>query len=382
MLRRRPRFKVAGVVRGVALAAACAAAGASTPPASAGRAVATTAPNLTDLQWAGQRVIYSYAGLTPPSGLLRKIRHGEVAGIIFFGGNIESKTQIAAVITELEKADASSYNPIREPLLLMTDQEGGLVRRLPGAPKLSEKQIGLSSDPPAAATSAGTGAGNNLRSVGMNVNLAPVVDPYRQAGDFYDQYQRSYSMNASTAGSLGADFIKAQQATHVAATAKHFPGLASAASSQNTDAKPVTLWDSLSRIRNVDELPYSKAITAHVKLVMLDWASYPNIGTRRPAGLSSKIVKGELRKRLGFTGVTITDAIGAGGLSGYGSIGNRTRLAALAGMDLILSAAQNVSEGNQAVDSLETNYQNGTLNRANFQAAANRVIALRASLPG
>lgn len=367
--------------------AAVTAAGAA--PVTAGSTVHITAataaaaiPSLTYRQLAGQRVIYSYAGLTPPPGLLRHIRHGEVGGIIFFGGNISSRSQIAAVVHELERANASSLNPVRAPLLLMTDQEGGLVRRLPGAPLLSEKQIGRSADPAGEATSAGTGAGNNLRSVGMNVNLAPIVDIYRHAGDFYDQYGRAYSSNASTAARLGADFIRAQQATGVAATAKHFPGLGSAAATQNTDAGPVRLYDSLTRIRTVDELPYKSAIAAGVKLVMASWASYPNIGSRRPAGLSSKVVKGELRRRLGFTGVTITDAIEAGGLRGYGSIARRSRMAAQAGMDLVLSAGQNVGNGNSAVSSLEDGYRYRTLNRADFRAAVARVITLRRSLPG
>ena len=129
---------------------------------------------------AGQRVIYSYAGLTPPASLLGLISHGEAAGVIFFADNISSDAQIAKVIETLKEADASPQNPVGAPLLLMTDQEGGQVRRLPGAPLLSEKQIGESADPAATATLAGAGAGRNLRGVGMNVNLAPVLDVYRQ----------------------------------------------------------------------------------------------------------------------------------------------------------------------------------------------------------
>jgi len=100
-------------------------------------------PSLTAAQQAGQRVIYSYNGLTPPATLLSWIRHGLVGGVIFFGGNISSRTQIAGVIKQLDRANASTLNPMRAfPLLLMTDQEGGAVRRLPGQPLLSAKQIG------------------------------------------------------------------------------------------------------------------------------------------------------------------------------------------------------------------------------------------------
>ena len=142
-------------------------------------------------QLAGQRVIYAYAGLKPPASLLAVIRAGEAAGVIFYGPNISSLSQIRAVVRELVKASASS--PVHAPLLMLTDQEGGEVRRLPGAPVLSEKQIGESANAVALAAAAGVGAGRNLAGVGMNVNLAPVLDVFRQPGNFVDEFQRSYA---------------------------------------------------------------------------------------------------------------------------------------------------------------------------------------------
>jgi beta-N-acetylhexosaminidase len=241
---------------------------------------------------------------------------------------------------------------------------------------LSEKQIGESAGPAAQATAAGTGAGQNLAGAGLNVNLAPVLDVYRAAGNFDDQFQRSYSMNPQTVADLGADFITAQQATKVAATAKHFPGLGTAASDQNTDQRPVTLTVPLTALRTIDEYPYQAAIAAGVKLVLVSWAIYP----ARPAGLSPTIVGGELRQRLGFTGVTISDALEAGALQPFGTIGQRATLAAQAGMDLILCSAQQASEGDQAKTALENGYQDGTLGQAAFQAALHRVLALKSSL--
>jgi beta-N-acetylhexosaminidase len=364
-------------------AAGAGAAGSAAAGSVRARAPARALPKLSPEQLAGQRVIYSYAGLTPPANLLRWISKGEVGGVIFFGQNIASKAQIASVAAQLERANASSQNPLRkDPLLLMTDQEGGEVRRLPGQPVLSEKQIGESAHPAAAARAAGAGAGRNLRSVGMNLNLAPVLDVYRTPGDFDDQFQRSYSMDPRVVSRLGAAMIKAQQATGVAATAKHFPGLGAADANQNTYERPVTLHVSRNDLRSIDEYPYQRAIADGVKLVMVSWAIYPALDPKLPAGLSPAVVGGELRQRLGFTGVTITDALEAGALQPFGTIRNRATMAAQAGMDLILCAAQTPGEGAQARRALDNAYQGGTLNHAAFQAAVQRIVALKAGLRG
>lgn len=343
--------------------------------AAAGVTRHVPATGLSSRQLAGQRVIYSYSGLTPPDSLLQQISAGEAAGVIFFGGNISGESQIASVIRQLEAANARS--PVRAPLLLMTDQEGGEVRRLPGAPALSEKRIGESGDPAAEAAQAGTEAGRNLARAGMNVNLAPVLGVHRRPGDFLDQYQRSYSTRPEVVRECGRAFIAAQQAVGVAATAKHFPGLGTAAASQNTDEGPVTLRLPLSALRSVDESPYPAAIAAGVKLVMASWAVYPALDARYPAGLSPAVIERELRGRLGFGGVTITDALEAGALSAYGGSGERGVLAARAGMDLLLASSQTVSQGQQVARGLATALENGALDRRGFTGSVARITALR-----
>jgi beta-N-acetylhexosaminidase len=291
---------------------------------------------------AGQRVIYAYAGLQPPRSLLDAIRAGEASGVIFFGENISNNAQLRGVIARLQRASLSS--PSHLPLLMLIDQEGGEVRRLPGAPILSEREIGQARDPLELAQSAGASAGRNLARIGLNVNLAPVLDVYRDSGDFIDQLQRSYSIDPNLVGRLGAAFIRTQQAAGVAATAKHFPGLGIAARGENTDLAPVTLNVSLGTLRSVDEAPYRQAIAAGVKLVMTSWAIYTALDPRQPAGLSATIIQGELRGRLGFRGVTITDSIDAGAVTAFGGLSTRSVRAAAGGADLILCAATNPAE--------------------------------------
>ncbi|MFY9668328.1 MAG: glycoside hydrolase family 3 N-terminal domain-containing protein [Trebonia sp.] len=333
---------------------------------------------LTLAQLAGQRVIFSYPGLTPPASLLDQISAGEAGGVIFFGENITSLSQIAAVVAQLNEAHAAS--PVRSPLLLMTDQEGGIVRRLPGEPVLSEKQIGESADPAAEAADAGAGAGANLAGVGMNLNLAPVLDVYRQAGNFDDEFGRSYSMDPNVCAECGAAFVTAQQKLGIAATAKHFPGLGAATVDQNTDLGPVTLDVPLADLRSIDERPFLAAIAAGVRLVMTSWAVYPALDPELPSGLSPTIVGRELRQRLKFRGVTITDALEAGAIASFGTPAQCGVLAAHAGMDVLLASARDVSEGQDTVAALAEALQNHTLNPGHFDIALRRVLALRDSL--
>ncbi len=351
---------------------------------SAETAIAAAVGDLSARQLAGQRVIYSYSGVTPPASLIRLISHGQAGGVIFFAGNYRNAAQFTAAVRALQMANTSVSNPLRGyPLLLMTDQEGGLVNRLPGGPGLSERQIGAREPLAAAETAAsqaGSAAAASLSAYGLNVDLAPVLDVYRRPGDFDDQYQRSYSEEPAVVSALGARFISALQGAHIAATAKHFPGLGAAAANQDTDLVPVTIGLPAGILSRDDEYPYRAAIAAGVRLVMVSWAAYPQLGSARPAGLSPGIVQGLLRGRLGFEGVTITDAIGAGALAAYGTVPNRALLAAAAGMDLILASSQSPGEGVACADGLESGYAGGRLARPLFQAAVARILALRQSL--
>jgi beta-N-acetylhexosaminidase len=372
----------------------CAGSGHASTTAAAPRSASTTAtatrststrarsaaPGLSAAQLAGQRIIYAYSGLNPPASLLAAIRGGRAAGVILFGPNVAGSAQVHAVVAQLQRANAAS--PIHAPLLILTDQEGGEVRRLPGAPSLSERQIGASADAVRLAQQAGTGAGRNLARAGVNVNLSPVVDVFRQAGNFIDEFGRSFSSRPQAVTALARAFIEAQQRTGVAATAKHFPGLGAASRAQNTDLGPVTLNLSAGQLRSVDEAPYRAAIATGVKLVMASWAIYPALDRRSPAGLSARVIQGELRGRLGFRGVTISDTIEAGALGRYGTPAERGVLAAKAGEDLIICsaidpAANRPAIGTAVLNGIAAAMTGGQLSQSAAQQAAARVLALR-----
>lgn len=262
----------------------------------------------------------------------------------------------------------------------MTDQEGGEVRRVPGGPLLSAKEVGNSSNPIQAAIGAGHEAFEALEPYNVNTNLAPVLDIFREEGNFIDQYQRSYGNTSRIVSECATSFLITQQALGIVNTGKHFPGLGSAPRGVNTDEEPVTIDTDIKEIRSVDQVPYIAAIAAGIKMVMTSWAIYPTLDSKNPAGLSEKWIKDELRGRLHFRGVTITDAIEAGALEAFGDMGQRAVLAVQAGMDLILASAQNTTQGEVATNAISEALDKGSIKQEDFASASARIIALRRGL--
>jgi beta-glucosidase-like glycosyl hydrolase len=114
---------------------------------------------------------------------------------------------------------------------------------------------------------------------------------------------------------------------------------------------------------------------------MASWAVYPALDANNPSGLSESWIQGQLRQRLGFKGVTITDAIEAGALEAFGSDENRAVLASKAGMDLILASARNATQGESILNALVTALNDGTLAQDSFNQATQRILSLRAKIP-
>jgi beta-glucosidase-like glycosyl hydrolase len=214
----------------------------------------------------------------------------------------------------------------------------------------------------------------------VNGNLAPVLDVFRQPGNFIDEFQRSFSNDSAIVAECGAAYITAQQSSGPIATAKHFPGLGAATVVQNTDERPVTLNVTLDELRSVDMAPYQQAISAGVDMVMASWGVYPALDAQRPSGLSSKWIQGELRERLGFRGVTITDAIESASLVAFGNEPNRSISASQAGMDLILAAARNATQGAVINDAIVSALKNDSLPLGQFTESTERILKLRSKL--
>ena len=320
---------------------------------------------------AGQRTIVGFAGTSIPRAVTKGIRRGRIGGVILFEDNIPSRAAVRSLTRRLQNI-RRPRGLRRYPLLIMTDQEGGLVKRLSGAPDASAAEIGRRG--PAYARRQGRLTGRNLRNAGINVNLAPVLDVARPGGNIAAT-DRGFGSTVRGVVRTAIPFATAMERNGVAATAKHFPGLGFVR--LNTDDAVQRVRLSRAALRKVDEATYPSFIRSGGDMVMVGTAIYPAF-SGRPAAFEKKIVSGELRNRLGFRGVTITDALGTVAARAFGGPRRLTPAAARAGMDLMLFTDS--ADALKGQDSMADRVRSGELDPAAFRRSVDRVLRLRARL--
>jgi beta-N-acetylhexosaminidase len=330
--------------------------------------VLTASPTtvMDDGQLAGTRVITGFSGHHPPKALRRMISAGQISGVILFDGNVGSRRSVRRLTSELQ---AIPRPGTAGPLLVTVDQEGGLVRRLPGPPKPSAQVTGGRGA--SFAERLGQATGGSLKSIGVNVDLAPVLDLGRP-GRAIEGEGRTYARTPPAVSEFGGAFARGLAAGGVAATAKHFPGLGAARI--NTDNAVQRIQLPAAKLRATDELPYTGFIQSGGAMVMLSTAIYPAL-SGEPAALSPAIATGELRDRLGFRGVSISDSLGSVSAQAVGGPAKTALAAARAGTDLLLY--RDLGDAARAQRALARGLANGSLDRAQFDASANRVMSLR-----
>lgn len=328
----------------------------------------SVAETLPPKQLAGERIIVGLTGTSVSPALREAIAEGRVAGIVLFAENIPSRVAGRRLVARLQAIRRPPK--LRDPLLIMTDQEGGLVKRLSGAPTASAKEMGARGATFSARQGSRTAA--NLRDLGINVDLAPVLDVARPGGVIAET-DRSFGSTAARVSATAVPFAKALQAGGVVATGKHFPGFGAAR--ENTDFAVERVDLSKRELRAVDEKPYAAFAPAGGEMVMLSTAIYPAFSDD-PAAFTRAIATGELRDRLGFEGVTITDALETPAVAHFGSTAKVALAGARAGADLLLFARLGPAE--RAWKALVAKLRAGGLDRDEFEAAAQRVLDLRA----
>jgi beta-N-acetylhexosaminidase len=336
-----------------------------------GTAVTTDAGELTARRLAGQRLVAGFEGRHPPRRVKRMIGDGRVAGVILFSDNLGSRDHARRLIRHLQ----AIHRPkgLRDPLLVMIDQEGGLVKRLSGAPQASAQAMGRRGADHSRHQGARTA--RNLKRVGVNVDLAPVLDVGRPGSAIRAQH-RSFGGRPGRVIRTAIPFANAIEDRGVAAAGKHFPGLGAAA--ENTDLAVQRIRLKRGELRRIDERPYRAFVADDGSMVMISTAIYTHF-SRKPAAFSKEIATRELRNRLGFGGVSISDALETVSARHFGGPAKLGVAAAKAGTDLLLFTDPHGAA--RAGRALRRKLRSGKLAHGPFEDSVQRVLDLRASLP-
>jgi beta-N-acetylhexosaminidase len=315
----------------------------------------------------GQMIITRLAGTAPSSALLGRIRGGQVGGVILFSENVAGgRSATRAIISTLQHAAKAGGNP---PLLVMTDQEGGEVRRMQWAPPARAAAQMTSST---IAQAEGQATGRALRSVGVNLDLAPVADVVHLTRSFLGT--RAFGTRAVQVTERACAFAEGLAQAGIGYTLKHFPGLGRAEAS--TDVGPVVIDAPAAAIR-ADYEPYLACGSSSDGIVMVSSAIYPHLTSGpAPAVLAPQTYRQELPIATDRTPVTISDDLQAEALADQPDVPQR---AVRAGLDMLLFA-QTEAASALAYEQLLAEARSGGIRRARIQSAYEAILGFKAQV--
>jgi beta-N-acetylhexosaminidase len=293
----------------------------------------------------GQLLMVGFQGtsLRGASGVrLREVlAKGEAGGVILFERNITSPPQLKALTAALRDAATSAEQP---PPLIAVDQEGGQVRRLdkgngflslaPSAKRVAERCT------PPEAERLYRAVACELREAGINVNLAPVVD-LDLAGDknpVIGRRERSFGPDAASVVRFGAAFLRAHDEAGIGTALKHFPGHGSSLSDTHEGFTDITGTFQPQELQPFRKLAGSGADPA-ADMVMVGHvhhAAWSREG--EPATFSRRLIEEELRDRMGFKGVIISDDLEMGAIRQHYGLDEAMVRAIGAGVDMVILA--------------------------------------------
>lgn len=329
-------------------------------------------------QRVGQLIMVGGGATGASSATMTAISRDHIGNAMLTGRSNLGKVATAKVTAGL-RARATTAATADVGLFIATDQEGGQVQVLSG-PGFSTLPTGLTQGTwtPAFLRSRATGWGRQLRSAGVNVNLAPVTDTVPRAMARSNRpigyYQREFGYDTATVGPHAVAFVQGMQAAGVAATPKHFPGLGRVTGNTDTTSG---VTDSTTTRSSAYLNPFRQAIAAGAPFVMISSAYYSRIDAGQPAPFSRTIITGVLRGDLGFQGVVISDDLGRARQVSRWSPGSRATQFVAAGGDIVLTVDPNLAPA--MAKALVAKARSSAAFRKQVDAAALRVLRAKAS---
>lgn len=315
----------------------------------------------------GQLFSLGYQGTEPSAEFLNLLQKFQIGGVILFSANIKTKEQLRESIKLLKKK-------VEVPLFVMIDQEGGRINRItkdfPIFPANSFYGENKDKD---GVRQAYSRTARELKKLGINVNLAPVVDVLTNSsatviGD------RSFGPDPELVAELSKIAVNAIKEEGVLACAKHFPGIGDIAEDPH-NSLPFN-HNSKERFEKIDVLPFKAVISCEVDFIMSTHVISTELDSEFPATLSKKICSDILRKGLSFKGVLISDDMQMKGIKNNFPLEDACYHAFEAGHDMIL-LSENLDDQSKVLEYFEKKSKDKKLSPSRFSEAIGRILALK-----
>lgn len=317
----------------------------------------------------GQQLVVGISGtrLRPEEAAhLRAIHAG---GFIPFERNFESPEQFRALVAQLNEACG------RE-LVVMVDQEGGRVVRFSSGVTHFPEPLSLGRrQTPMEAFQQGATEAQELRALGVHVNLAPCVDVLVEGSDPVIG-TRSYGSDPRRVAELASARIRGAQTGGLAMCAKHFPGLGAVPKDPHKHLPTLPLdWPAM---RAMHLVPFIEAIRAGVATIMSSHVCYPQLdpAPQTPATFSRRLIRDLLREELGFQGLILSDDLEMGALRQLVPIGEAAVRSVEAGHDVLL-VCSDANAQREVFEALAAAYRSGRLSVDELESRVAQIERLR-----
>jgi len=319
----------------------------------------------------GRMLLVGFEGLHAPDPILRWLAEGQIGGVILFARNVESPAQLAELVRTVQAA-------AKHPPLIAIDQEGGIVARLRAGFTESPGAMALgAADSEELAEQVAAALGAELHALGINFNLAPVVDIGHDSSNPVIS-TRTLGAQAARVSRLAVAQVRGFQSQGVGACAKHFPGHGNTPTDSHVSLPVVR--GSLDFLWETDLVPFRATVEAGIASVMISHVKFEALDPEYPSTMSHKIITGLLREEVGFEGLIVTDCMEMQAITQNYGAGESAVRAALAGVDAMFFS-HTVPNQQAAFDALLAAAESGRLSQAQIAAAHARLDAFVARFP-
>ncbi len=332
--------------------------------------VETLLARLTLPQKIGQLMMIGFGGKEMDDSIARLVTRFHIGSIALYSRNISHNTQLAKLVRDLREAMRAEVQPF-----MAIDQEGGNVVRvrqdvvvLPGA-----MAIGATRDP-VLAYLAGQANAIDLGLIGVDMNLAPVLDVNCNPRNPVINI-RAFGDQPELVARMGVQFILGQQSGSMATVAKHFPGHGTTDHDSHFDLP--SNKQSLAQLKKSELIPFQEAVSAGLDAIMTAHVLVPAIdASGLPASLSKRVITGLLRQELGFDGLVITDDLEMRAIAEMMSVGQAAVQAIRAGADIVM-VIWTPKKKQLVFDALLSAVHSGQLSEARINQSVRRILLLK-----